>query len=242
MLKLYNSRPSGNCYKVRLLFAQLGIPYETIEVDVVGGGPRPAGLAHENPLNKVPMLVLEDGRSLPESNAILWHFARGTEYLPDDPFQQTQVLRWLFFEQNMHESSIAVNRFLISFTDKAEKLAEAIAFNHRRGVVALETMDRQLAASPYFVGERYSIADMALYAYTHVAHASKVCCCDSQAAFETPITSITIKQLRQRGLGDLAVADINGDGVLDTEDMAAYMEGHMPVMQAKTQKRAARNR
>jgi glutathione S-transferase len=169
MLRLYNSVPSGNCYKVRLMLAHLEIPYETIDVDVVGGGPRPAGLAEQNPLNKVPMLVLEDGRRLPESDAILWHLAQGTPYLPSDPFLQTQVLRWMFFEQNMHESSIAVTRFLIAFLHKADELAEAIRFNHRRGLQALDTMERHLAAAPFFVGERYSIADIALYGYTHVA-------------------------------------------------------------------------
>jgi len=169
VLRLYNSEPSGNCYKIRLLLAQLEVPYETVEVDVVGGGPRPEGLAQQNPLNKVPLLVLEDGRTLPESDAILWHLAQGTRYLPSDGFLQTQVLRWMFFEQNMHESSIAVNRFLIAFVNRAEQLAEAIKFNHRRGVTALDAMERHLADDPFFVGGQYSIADIALYGYTHVA-------------------------------------------------------------------------
>jgi len=169
VLRLYNSEPSGNCYKIRLLLAQLGVPYETVEVDVVGGGPRPEGLARQNPLNKVPLLVLEDGRCLPESDAIMWHLAQGTPFLPSDPYLQTQVLRWMFFEQNMHESSIAVNRFLIAFVDKAEQFAEAIKFNHRRGAMALDAMERHLADEPFFVGGQYSIADIALYGYTHVA-------------------------------------------------------------------------
>ncbi|MHC4428547.1 MAG: glutathione S-transferase family protein [Planctomycetota bacterium] len=168
MLRLYNSEPSGNCYKVRLLLAHLAIPYETIEVDVVSGA-RPQGLAEGNPLNRVPMLVLDDGRCLPESNAILWHLAQGTDYLPQDPDQVTQLLRWMFFEQNVHESSIAVNRFLISLLKKPDRFAEAIAFNHRRGVAALEAMEQHLRREPFFVGERYSIADIALYGYTHVA-------------------------------------------------------------------------
>ena len=169
MLKLYNSEPSGNCYKIRLLLAQLEIPYETIEVDVVSGGPRPTGLLQNNPLNKVPLLVFEDGRTLPESDAVLWYLARDTPLLPSDDWQQAQVLRWMLFEQNMHESSIAVNRFLIKFANRKEQLAEAIRFNHRRGVMALDAMERQLEVEPFFVAERYSIADIALYGYTHVA-------------------------------------------------------------------------
>ena len=173
MLRLYNSEPSGNCYKVRLLLAQLDVPYETVEVDVVSGGPRPEGLARQNPLNKVPLLVLEDGRCLPESDAIMWHLAQGTRFLPSDAYLQTQVLRWMFFEQNMHESSIAVNRFLIAFINKADQLAEAIKFNHRRGVMALDAMERHLTDEPFFVGGHYSIADIALYGYTHVAPEGK---------------------------------------------------------------------
>lgn len=169
MLTLYNSALSGNCYKVRLLLAHLGLAYETVEVDVTAGGPRPAGLRQGNPLNRVPLLVLEDGSHLPESDAILWHLARGTPYLPSDRHQTTQVLRWMFFEQNMHESSIAVNRFLITFAHKREKLAEAIAFNHRRGIAALDAMEQHLSDHRFFVGEQYSIADIALYGYTHVA-------------------------------------------------------------------------
>jgi len=168
VLRLYNSEPSGNCYKVRLMLAHLGREYETIEVDVVRNV-RPEELSRENPLNKVPLLVLEDGTPLPESNAILWHLAQGTGYLPEKPADVTQVLRWMFFEQNVHESTIAVNRFLIAFSGKAEQFAEAIAFNHRKGVQALEAMERHLESRTFFVGERFSIADIALYGYTHVA-------------------------------------------------------------------------
>jgi glutathione S-transferase len=169
MLTLYNSTPSGNCYKVRLILAHLGRPYETIEVDTASRDPRPAGLARGNPLNKVPLLVLEDGRTLPESNAILWHLAQGTRYLPADPALVTDVLRWMFFEQNILESSVAVNRFLISYLGQAERFAEPIRFNHRRGEQALSAMEQHLQEHDFFVGGRYSIADIALYAYTHVA-------------------------------------------------------------------------
>ncbi len=169
MLHLYNSEPSGNCYKIRLILAHLGIPYETTEVDVFRGGTRPEGLSKQNALNRVPMLVLDDGRCLPESNAILWHLAQGTDYLPTDPRQVSQVLRWMFFEQNIHESTIAVNRFLISYAKVADRHPEVIRFNHRRGHSALAAMELHLQEHELFAAGRYTIADIALYAYTHVA-------------------------------------------------------------------------
>jgi glutathione S-transferase len=169
MLKLYNATPSGNCYKVRLVLAHLGVPYETVEIDVTSTEPRPAELLEHNPLGKVPVVVFDDGRGMAESNSILWHFGRGTPYLPDDEDDRTEILRWLFFEQNIHEPTIAVNRFLISYVDRAERFADVIAFNHRRGEGALDTMERHLSEHEFFVGDRYSIADIALYAYTHVA-------------------------------------------------------------------------
>ena len=169
MVHLYTSEPSGNCYKIRLILAHLGIPYETTEVDVFRGGTRPAGLSKQNPLNKVPLLVLEDGRCLPESNAILWHLAQGTEYLPTDPYQVSQALRWMFFEQNIHESTIAVNRFLISYAKVADRHPEVIQFNHRRGHAALAAMEAHLQEQEFFAADRYTIADIVLYGYTHVA-------------------------------------------------------------------------
>ncbi len=169
VLHLFSSEPSGNCYKVRLILAHLEIPYELTEVDVFRGGERPAGLSQQNPLNKVPMLVFDDGRCLPESNAILWHFAAGTEYLPEDRHEISQVLRWMFFEQNIHESAIAVNRFMIAYAKVAERHPEVIRFNHRRGVLALEAMQAHLGQHDFFAAGRFTIADIALYAYTHVA-------------------------------------------------------------------------
>lgn len=169
MLKLYNATPSGNCYKVRLILAHLGVPYETIEIDVTSADPRPPELLAHNPLGKVPVLVFDDGRGMAESNSILWHFGRGTPYLPDNEDDRTEVLRWLFFEQNIHEPTIAVNRFLISYLGRADRFADIIAFNHRRGEGALDAMERYLSEHEFFVRGRYSIADIALYAYTHVA-------------------------------------------------------------------------
>jgi glutathione S-transferase len=165
---LYDSRVSGNCYKVRLLFAHLGISYERHEVDVVDRLGRLELLGELNPGLRVPTLVLDDGRSLGESNAILWYFAQGTAYLLEDQFERAQVLQWMFFEQYSHEPNIAVLRFWSQFarvkpsdTDVAAKLSG--------GYAALDAMERHLAGHEFFVGERYTIADVALYAYTHVA-------------------------------------------------------------------------
>jgi glutathione S-transferase len=166
---LYNSQVSGNCYKVRLLFAHLGIEYERQELDVVDRSNRPDVLGGLNPALRVPTLVLDDGRSMPESNAIIFYFAEGTPYLPEDRFERAQVLQWQFFEQYDHEPNIAVARFLVAFsgTNPSESDLEP---QRRGGYKALDAMEGHLADREFLVGERYSIADISLYAYTHVAH------------------------------------------------------------------------
>jgi glutathione S-transferase len=166
-LLLYDSAVSGNCYKVRLLFAHLGIDYERHELSVFDRSNRSDVLGALNPAQRVPTLVLDDGRLLPESNAIIWYFADGTEYLPEDRFERAQVLQWLFFEQYDHEPNIAVARFwaLAGITPSDELVAAKRAGGHK----ALAGMERHLTDRPYLVGDRYSIADIALYAYTHVA-------------------------------------------------------------------------
>ena len=164
---LYTSAVSGNCYKVRLLFALLGIEYERREVDVFERSDRPELLGGLNPALRVPTLVLDDGRSLAESDAILFHFAEGTDYLPEDSFQRAQVLQWLFFEQYDHEPNIAVARFweLAGIhPDEHERRAK-----RRGGEFALQALEDHLAQHEFLVGERYTIADIALFAYTHVA-------------------------------------------------------------------------
>ena len=123
-----------------------------------------------NPARRVPTLVLDDGRPLAESNAILWYLGDGTEYVPDDRYERAQVLQWQFFEQYQHEPSIAVVRFLIAYSGEAEKHAERIEEQTANGYVALDAMERHLAGRTFLVGERYTIADISLYAYTHVAH------------------------------------------------------------------------
>ena len=169
MLTLYNAPPSGNCYKVRLLLAHLGREYRTVDIDVASTDPRPPGLLDHNPSGKVPVLVFEDGTGIAESNAILWRLAEGTPYLPADPDTRLEILKWMFFEQNQHEPTIAVNRFLIGWSGRADEFEEVLEFNHRRGVGALRAMDLHLATHPFFAGDGYTIADIALYAYTHVA-------------------------------------------------------------------------
>jgi glutathione S-transferase len=165
---LFNSRVSGNCYKVRLLLAQLGLSYERREVDVVDRSNRAELLGTLNPALRVPTLVLDDDRVLAESNAILWYFADGTTYVPDDPFARAQVLQWMFFEQYSHEPNIAVARFWLHVLG-APPSEEELEARRAGGYAALNAMEAHLAGREYLVGERYTIADIALYAYTHVA-------------------------------------------------------------------------
>jgi glutathione S-transferase len=165
---LYDSPVSGNCYKVRLLFAHLGVDYERREVDVVDRSNRRELLGELNPALRVPTLVLDDGRSLAESNAILNYFADGTPYLPGDRYERAQVLQWQFFEQYSHEPYIAVVRFLVAYSGAPPPDAE-LEDRRRGGYAALDAMETHLADRDYLVGDGFTIADISLYAYTHVA-------------------------------------------------------------------------
>jgi glutathione S-transferase len=165
---LYDNPVSGNCYKVRLLFAHLGIDYERREMDVVDRSNRREVLGGLNPALRVPTLVLDDGRTLAESNAIIFHFAEGTQYLPEDSFERAQVLQWLFFEQYSHEPNIAVVRFWALFDINPPSNTD-YELRVKGGRAALKALDAHLTDRPYLVGDRYTIADIALYAYTHVA-------------------------------------------------------------------------
>ena len=167
---LYNSQVSGNCYKVRLLLAHLGLEYERQELSVADRSNRPDVLGGLNPALRVPTLVLDDGRSLGESGAIIWYFGEGTRFVPDDPYERAQVLQWMFFEQYDHEPAIAVVRFWLAYSgrppeDFADRLDERTAAGYR----ALEAMERHLAGRTWLVGDGMTLADIALYAYTHVA-------------------------------------------------------------------------
>jgi glutathione S-transferase len=166
---LYNSQVSGNCYKVRLLLAHLRLDYERRELDVIDRSDRAEILGDLNPALRVPTLVLDDGRALAESNAIVWYLSDGTQYLPEDPFERAKVLQWLFFEQYSHEPYIAVVRFWVAVA-KAPPSPEELEAKRNGGYAALDAIERHLATNTFLVGERYTIADIALYAYTHVAH------------------------------------------------------------------------
>ncbi len=165
---LYDSAVSGNCYKVRLLLAHLGLPYERRELSVLDKSNRPQVLGGLNPALRVPTLVLDDGRALGESNAILWYFGDGTKYVPEDRYERAQVLQWQFFEQYEHEPNVAVARFWLHYRG-GDVDAAALAQRQAGGYRALEAMEKHLAGRKFFVGERYSLADISLYAYTHVA-------------------------------------------------------------------------
>jgi glutathione S-transferase len=167
---LYNSQVSGNCYKVRLLLAHLGIAYERQELSVSDRSNRPDVLGGLNPALRVPTLVLDDGRSLGESGAIIWYFGEGTRFVPDDPFERAQMLQWMFFEQYDHEPAIAVVRFWLAYSgrpreDFADRLDERLAAGYR----ALDALERHLDGRMWLVGDSMTLADIALYAYTHVA-------------------------------------------------------------------------
>ena len=168
-MKIYGDVRSGNCYKLRLLASILGIEHEWVHVDILGGETGTAEFLARNPNGKIPLLELADGRCLSESNAILNYLAAGSALLPDDTFQRAKVLQWQFFEQYSHEPYIAVARFIATFLGMpAERKAEYES-KQAGGHKALRVMENQLAANAYLVGEQLSIADISLYAYTHVA-------------------------------------------------------------------------
>jgi len=167
-VRLYDFHESGNGYKVRLLLHQLGIAADRVEMDILKGETRTPAYLRINPNGRIPVLVLDDGTALAESNAILFYLADSTDLLPADRLARAQVLQWMFFEQYSHEPYIAVLRFW-TFANQLEANAAAIPEKRRRGEAALAVMEGHLAGNDFFVGGRYSIADIALYAYTHVA-------------------------------------------------------------------------
>jgi glutathione S-transferase len=169
MLRLYDYLPSGNGYKVRLLLHQLGIPFERVELDIVRGETRTPEFLARNPNGRIPTLELEDGTHLAESNAILWYLADGSPFLPADRLARARVLQWMCFEQYSHEPNIATVRFWLhtELTDERRALLPA---KRALGHAALGVMDGHLRDRSFFVDDRYTIADIALYAYTHVAH------------------------------------------------------------------------
>ena len=169
-LVLYDSAISGNVYKVRLLLSHLGLPFKRIEFDVDDGSTRTADFLAKNPNGKVPTIGLPDGTYLFESNAILYYFAEGTKYWPGAKRDRAAALQWMFFEQYSHEPYIAVVRHWVAHLGKTPANEPQLAMRTERGYQALGVMESRLKDHHYFAGEAYSIADIALYAYTHVAH------------------------------------------------------------------------
>lgn len=170
MLTIYGMADSGNCYKPRLLMALLNQPFRHVGVSFLDGGTQDPSYLAKNPLGKVPLAEFDDGRRLPESNAILCYLAEGTSFLPGDPFQRAQALSWMFFEQYDHEPSVAVRRSLLRYPSRARLATpERLAALKERGDAALGIMNMQLSYTDWLVGDAPSVADIALYAYTHVA-------------------------------------------------------------------------
>ncbi|MGQ7792686.1 glutathione S-transferase family protein [Faunimonas sp. B44] len=170
MLTLYSQQDSGNCYKPRLLLAHLGRPFRLIDVDANSGVTRSDDFLSLNPIGKVPVLEFPDGRRLAESGAILLHLAEGTAFLPGDAYARAKAYEWMFFEQYSHEPTIAVRRSLLIYPERADEATpERLAALFESGTRALEVMEKRLRDADWLAGEAFSVADIALYAYTHCA-------------------------------------------------------------------------
>lgn len=171
MLTLYGFLASGNVWKVRQMLVHVGLPHRRVEVSQMAGDTSHPAFLAINPMGKMPALRFPDGRVLSESGAILLHLAAGSRYWPSDPWEQAQALRWMFWEQYSHEPAIAVNRYWLAYqpAEARTRLDDLIAVNRERGARALAVMDSHLATQTWFNGSNYGIADIALYAYTHVA-------------------------------------------------------------------------
>ena len=167
---VYGDSISGNCYKIKLLCSQLGIPYKWREVDILAGETRTDEFLAMNPNGKIPLLALPDGRYLAESNAILSYLADGSELAGSDSFSRAEILQWMFFEQYSHEPNIATSRFIIQYLGSAPDRQAALKEKRVGGYKALDVMEGQLGKNTFIAGSDYSIADIALYAYTHVAN------------------------------------------------------------------------
>lgn len=175
MYTLYSMQRSGNCYKVRLLLAQLHIPYRLVEVDILRGETRTPEFLAMNPNGRVPLLEVAPGRYLAESNAILWYVGSGTPLAPDDRIERAEALQWMFFEQHSLEPHLGAARFWLTMVKGGRELQRhALEEWMEHGYRALGVMEQHLATHDFFVAGRYTIADIALYAYTHVAHESDV--------------------------------------------------------------------
>ena len=169
MYKVYGMSSSGNCYKVRLLLEQLQSAYQWVELDTRSGLTRSSEFLAKNPNGRVPLLELEPGQFLAESDAILFYLAEGTAFWPQHKRARAEVLQWMFFEQYSHEPYIAVARFICTMLPAGHARRSELPRLYERGVQALAVMEQHLAQRAFFVADAYSIADIALYAYTHAA-------------------------------------------------------------------------
>ena len=169
-MHLFDYLDSGNGYKARLLLAQLGLEYRWTEVDIDAGETRAPEFLKRNPNGRIPTLELDDGTNLAESNAILWYLAEGTPFVPGDRLGRAQVLQWMFFEQYSHEPYVATPRYIVKHFSPDHARRAELPDRLAKGRAALAVMDQHLKSRGFFVAERYTIADIALYAYTHVAH------------------------------------------------------------------------
>jgi glutathione S-transferase len=171
MFTLYSMQRSGNCYKVRLALAQLGVPYELIEIDILKGESRTPAFLAKNPNGRVPLMEVAPGRYLPESNAILWYIAGGTPLAPEDRIDRAEAMQWMFFEQHSLEPNIGAAWFWLTLIKGGRELqSHSLEDWMESGYRALGVMEQHLKAHSFFAADRYTIADIALYGYTHVAH------------------------------------------------------------------------
>ncbi|MFO0998419.1 MAG: glutathione S-transferase family protein [Alphaproteobacteria bacterium] len=170
MVTLYDNADSGNGYKARLLLHLLDIPYRRVELDIDRNETRTPDFLAKNPNGRIPALELDDGACLAESNAILFYLSEGTPYLPQARLARARVLQWMFFEQYSHEPYVATPRYIIKHLGRTHPRMKELPDRLERGRQALAVMESHLASARFFVGERVTIADIALYAYTHVAH------------------------------------------------------------------------
>jgi glutathione S-transferase len=168
-LKIYGDSRSGNCYKVQLLCAEMGVDYDWEEVDILAGDTRTPEFLEMNANGRIPLLALPDGRYLPESSAILYYLADGSEFFAGDAYARAEIMQWLFFEQYSHEPFIATSRFIIKYLGNPKGKQAVLEEKKAGGLAALDIMERQLTDQVFFTGDNFNIADIALYAYTHVA-------------------------------------------------------------------------
>ena len=168
-LKIYGDSRSGNCYKIQLLCAELGIGYEWQEVDILAGDTRTPGFLAMNRNGRIPLLVLPDGRYLAESNAILCFLAEGSDLFAGDAYARAAILQWMFFEQYSHEPNIATSRFIIQYLGNPAEKQTLLQDKQAAGYNALDVMEQRLSDADFLAGTNFTIADIALFAYTHVA-------------------------------------------------------------------------